>query len=791
MKFKRSLLMTFSIASVVALVFLGAQLQLPTAFALPRVHGPRVFAVPGLTSSHTWTLGTNACAGSGCHTSTGSPGTATVTGFPASMTYTPGTPIPLTVSITDAGQSFYGFELTSRLATNTATQAGSFTAGTGTNTATDVVPVIQGGPSSTSTFSFTWTPPATASGSVNLYLSALAGSFPNADTYSPMYVLTPAAATTPDFSLAGTATSLTATQGGTSGADTITVTPLNGFTGNVTLSTSTLPSGVSATFGTNPTAGSSSLKFTASSTAATGTSTVTITGVSGSLSHTTTVSFTVNAPALVPNFSLAGSATSLTATQGGTSGADTITVNPLNGFTGNVTLSTSTLPSGVSATFGTNPTAGSSSLKFTASSTAATGTSTVTITGVSGSLSHTTTVSLTVNATTTTSALSVSPLTMTFNYQQGSPTPASQPIMVTGTPTGLAFTAVASGASWLSVSPSSGTLPGTTNTSVTPGTLPPGTYTGGKVTITATGATGSPQIVNVTLVITSVTTTSELTVTPNSLNFTSQQGGSTPSPQSLNVRDSANKHDSFTASYSGGSWVRLNPTSGSTPGNISVSVVPGGMPAGTYNGDIQISSPGKSSVSVPITFTITSATEGTSGAMYAQPYVYDPTSSRALAAMWVNGLGVGIGTQSHNRAMVLVKNASAPAGSWAGVNILNVSGVSLTELGFDYRDGSQCTATSPRFIVITTDSVTHVLGGCSTGTIQTNVPYMGWRRVRFDQTHIDAATPPITPGMQVQSITLVMDQGPDSVTGASGGFAVIDNIDVNGTLITGPKFIDD
>ena len=688
MKFKRSLLMTFSIASVVALVFLGAQLQLPTAFALPRVHGPRVFAVPGLTSSHTWTLGTNACAGSGCHTSTGSPGTATVTGFPASMTYTPGTPIPLTVSITDAGQSFYGFELTSRLATNTATQAGSFTAGTGTNTATDVVPVIQGGPSSTSTFSFTWTPPATASGSVNLYLSALAGSFPNADTYSPMYVLTPAAATTPDFSLAGTATSLTATQGGTSGAD-------------------------------------------------------------------------------------------------------TITVNPLNGFTGNVTLSTSTLPSGVSATFGTNPTAGSSSLKFTASSTAATGTSTVTITGVSGSLSHTTTVSLTVNATTTTSALSVSPLTMTFNYQQGSPTPASQPIMVTGTPTGLAFTAVASGASWLSVSPSSGTLPGTTNTSVTPGTLPPGTYTGGKVTITATGATGSPQIVNVTLVITSVATTSELTVTPNSLNFTSQQGGSTPSPQSLNVRDSANKHDSFTASYAGGSWVRLNPTSGSTPGNISVSVVPGGMPAGTYNGDIQISSPGKSSVSVPITFTITSATEGTSGAMYAQPYVYDPTSSRALAAMWVNGLGVGIGTQSHNRAMVLVKNASAPAGSWAGVNILNVSGVSLTELGFDYRDGSQCTATSPRFIVITTDSVTHVLGGCSTGTIQTNVPYMGWRRVRFDQTHIDAATPPITPGMQVQSITLVMDQGPDSVTGASGGFAVIDNIDVNGTLITGPKFIDD
>jgi hypothetical protein len=72
------------------------------------------------------------------------------------------------------------------------------------------------------------------------------------------------------------------------------VTPSGGFTGSVTLSNSALPSGVTASFGTNPTTGSSVLTFTASSTATTGTSTITVTGTSGTLTHTTTVSLTIS-----------------------------------------------------------------------------------------------------------------------------------------------------------------------------------------------------------------------------------------------------------------------------------------------------------------------------------------------------------------------------------------------------------------------------------------------------------------------------------------------------------------
>jgi regulation of enolase protein 1 (concanavalin A-like superfamily) len=198
-----------------------------------------------------------------------------------------------------------------------------------------------------------------------------------------------------DFSLSASPASLTVVQGN-SGTSTITETDLNGFSGSVSLSASGLPSGVTASFSPNPTTSTSTLTLTASGTAATGTATVTITGTSGSLQHTTTVSLTVN-PA--PDFSLSASPTSLTVVQGN-NGTSTITVNPLNGFSGSVSLSASGLPSGVTASFSPNPTTSTSTLTLTASGTAATGTATVTITGTSGALTHTTTISLTVNPST-------------------------------------------------------------------------------------------------------------------------------------------------------------------------------------------------------------------------------------------------------------------------------------------------------------------------------------------------------------------------------------------------------
>ncbi len=195
------------------------------------------------------------------------------------------------------------------------------------------------------------------------------------------------------FTLAASPTSLTFTQGA-GGTSTVTVTPQNGFNGSISFSASGLPSGVTASFSPNPATATSTLTLTASSTATTGTSTVTITGTSGSLTSTATIALSVN---IAPNYTLSASPTSLTFTQGA-NGSSTITVTPQNGFSGNVSLSASGLPSGVTALFSPNPAMATSTSTLTASGTATTGTATVTITGTSGSLTHTTTITLTVLA---------------------------------------------------------------------------------------------------------------------------------------------------------------------------------------------------------------------------------------------------------------------------------------------------------------------------------------------------------------------------------------------------------
>jgi subtilase family serine protease len=177
---------------------------------------------------------------------------------------------------------------------------------------------------------------------------------------------------------------------GSSGTSTITITPVNGFSGSVTLSASGLPKGVTAAFRTNPATSSSTLTLTASAKATTGTATVTIIGTSGNLTNGIPISLTV----AKPSFTLTAS-TSTVILEPGSSGTSAITVTPANTFSGNVTFSLSKLPDGVTAAFSPNPATTSSVLTLTATNTAAPKTSTVTITGTSGSLRATTKITVT------------------------------------------------------------------------------------------------------------------------------------------------------------------------------------------------------------------------------------------------------------------------------------------------------------------------------------------------------------------------------------------------------------
>ncbi len=228
---------------------------------------------------------------------------------------------------------------------------------------------------------------AATTGTATITITGVSASLSEGTTIS----LTVNASAQPSFALSASPSGVTITQG-SQGATSVTITPSNGFTGGVTLSASGLPAGVTASFATNPATSSSVLTLTASATAATGTANVTIKGISGSLTAQTALTLTVSS-AIPQNFSLTASPSSLTVTHG-TRGTSTIAVTPSNGFAGNVMLTASGLPTGVTAAFRPNPTTTTSTLTLTVSRFTRSGTYTITVTGTSGNLTHTTTISL-------------------------------------------------------------------------------------------------------------------------------------------------------------------------------------------------------------------------------------------------------------------------------------------------------------------------------------------------------------------------------------------------------------
>jgi len=306
----------------------------------------------------------------------------------------------------------------------------------------------------------------------------------------------------PSFSLAPSAAALSVAQS-SSGTDTITVTDAGGFTGSVSLAATGLPSGVTATFGTNPTTGASVLTLTASAAAPQGNTTVIITGTSGALTPaTTTIALTIG-PSKTGGFTLSASPATLSIAQGGTA-AETITVTDTGGFAGTVTISSVTgIPSGVTASGCASITGnGSCVLTFTAGNSAS-GADTVSVTGTSGSLTASTTFNMIVTTKVTPGfTLAASPTSLSVT--QGST--ASDTITVTdlGGFTGsvtLAASSLPSGVTaTLAPNPTTGSSV-VTFTASSAATL--GTST---VTITGTSGTLAPVTTTVTLTVSTGTT---------------------------------------------------------------------------------------------------------------------------------------------------------------------------------------------------------------------------------------------------------------------------------------------
>jgi len=225
----------------------------------------------------------------------------------------------------------------------------------------------------------------------------------------------------------------------------------------------------------------------------------------------------------------------------------------------------------------------------------------------------------------------------------------------------------------------------------------------------------------------------------------------------------------------------------------------------------------------------------TAGAAYAAAKFsvtaneFDPAHTFLVQAQWLDGIGCptnarvsldgsttipysdlacaagGDTSDSHNQGLLLAKTGPTANFAAAQADITGVKGVTLTELGYDIRKpgvdtrfgarGSHCGAGAPRFNVTAADGVTYDFIGCSSTATPatTELDGQGWIRLRWGTGGTPiwayAANGPMAnqlvniQGTKVSSIQIVFDEGQDTGGPDNFGLAVLDNIDINGTLV--------
>lgn len=203
-------------------------------------------------------------------------------------------------------------------------------------------------------------------------------------------------------------------------------------------------------------------------------------------------------------------------------------------------------------------------------------------------------VTFTVNAGT----ISATPPGLEFTQVQGGQPPAAANVSVSASPVPIPFLAAlatSSGGAWLGYAPASGTTPGLIQVYVNVNQLTAGVYKG-TVTITSTGASGSPITIPVTL---SVLPQYSLAVNPSTINFKVAAGSKTPQSTSAQITSSGGAAP-FSVTTSGG-WLSAAPASGTTPGGITVTADPTGLATGAHSGTATITSPNSLT---PVTVTV-------------------------------------------------------------------------------------------------------------------------------------------------------------------------------------------
>jgi hypothetical protein len=178
------------------------------------------------------------------------------------------------------------------------------------------------------------------------------------------------------------------------------------------------------------------------------------------------------------------------------------------------------------------------------------------------------------------------------------------------------------------------------------------------------------------------------------------------------------------------------------------------------------------------------------------PSKFDPGNTKLVASQWISGIGCptnakqttggtysdpacpkGDPKDNENKGLLMAKTGPTTNNASAVAQLKDIPSSTVTELGYDLRKagadqndprGSHCGAGAPRFNVVTSSGTFFV--GCNSPP-PTVTPGEGFMRLRWSVNFTD-----------VKAIYIIFDEGTD--TGPDNfGAAVLDNIDLNGTLV--------
>ena len=291
-------------------------------------------------------------------------------------------------------------------------------------------------------------------------------------------------------------------------------------------------------------------------------------------------------------------------------------------------------------------------------------------------------------------ATGVAPNAVSLNYQLGTDASfVNRPDIVITGPAGSWSSSISSGASWLSLNPSSGSsLPVQATIVANPTGLSAGGYSG-TITITTPGGT---QNVTVSLAVSSGAI---LSSRPSDVIFNYHSGDAAPAGQSVFFSSSdiaLNAALDITGTVTtSGSWISVTTFQKS----IQVFVDPRGLSGGLYSGSVTVSPSGLGSVTVPVVLVIDNGTGGggsngplifspttmafstpVGSSPFAQTLSLTSTSSTSFSVTsnqtWLS-VSPGSGTAPTNIS-VSVNSSSLPAGTYNGALTFNSSGITQT-----------------------------------------------------------------------------------------------------------------